>query len=334
MSTVETNEDAGARSIDALESPALIVGCGRSGTTWLQALVAQHSAVASSPETEVFAAYLSLLEKRWHRDAVRQLTHGVRIGLHQILSPDEFYQAMRPLAYAVLANVLRRKPGATVVLEKTPHNVLYVPLILKLFPKARFIHLIRDPRAVVASLRAAAAGWGSYWAESGALAGATRWRGHVSAGLAIPEATDNYFELRYEELQADGVHQLQRLFDWLKLEVDLDKCRQYIEASQIERLRDSTDTQSVSPTVKTEEFFRSGTSAGWHDELSRVDVAAIEYVAKDLMLKLGYEMASSTGWRNRLIAHPLASCLAGVRVSITTLNRGVSVASRWLAKRL
>lgn len=45
-----------------------------------------------------------------------------------------------------------RPPGAIKVLEKTPRNALNIPFLLKVFPKAKFIFLHREPRANVASL--------------------------------------------------------------------------------------------------------------------------------------------------------------------------------------
>ena len=66
----------------------LIVGCPRSGTSWLQLLLAQHRAIATTQETHLFNNYLSLLEQTWQRfPAV-----DPNIGMRRLLSDDEFYQ--------------------------------------------------------------------------------------------------------------------------------------------------------------------------------------------------------------------------------------------------
>ena len=54
----------------------------------------------------------------------------------------------------VFAKIAQSKPSATIVLEKTPNHVNCWREILDVWPQAHFIHIIRDPRSVVASLRA------------------------------------------------------------------------------------------------------------------------------------------------------------------------------------
>lgn len=44
-----------------------------------------------------------------------------------------------------------QESGASVLLEKTPANCLRLPFIREVFPEARYIHLVRDGRAVVRS---------------------------------------------------------------------------------------------------------------------------------------------------------------------------------------
>jgi hypothetical protein len=41
---------------------------------------------------------------------------------------------------------------SSVLLEKTPHNVLFFPQIKKVFPGAKIIHVVRDPRAIAESV--------------------------------------------------------------------------------------------------------------------------------------------------------------------------------------
>src|SRR5205823_957842 len=80
--------------------------------------------------------------------------------------------------------ILALKPRATVVLEKTPAHTLHVPLIRRVVPQARFIHVIRDPRTVVSSLLdAAGRSWGSNWAPRDPYGAALLWQQHVEAGL-------------------------------------------------------------------------------------------------------------------------------------------------------
>lgn len=301
---------------DQRSAPVFLVGAGRSGTTWLQMLLTQHPAVASAPETNLFAGYVSLMSHRWDMEAeFREATKG-RTGLHGLISRDEFLaSSARPLVDLVLGRILARKPGAAVVLEKTPDHVLNVPLILELLPNARFIHIIRDPRAVVASLRAAGKGWGKSWAPRGAAASAMRWKESVKAGLAISSFTPNYYELKYESLSTDTVSQLYRLFRWLDIESDTTSCQSYMEACRIDRLRSGhQEGGNLAPHCNTGEFFRKGASDAWQTELSRRDIAIAEKIAGDLMGDLGY--ATTVGGRAAV-------------AEITMLTRKAVAALRW-----
>ena len=100
----------------------------------------------------------------------------------------------------------RSLPQGTKVLpsfSKTPQHVRYAPLILKLIPGAYFIHIVRDPRSVVSSLRAAAQDWGRSWAFSGVRNNSELWHSEVSAGHQISELTPNFRELRFEDLKGE-----------------------------------------------------------------------------------------------------------------------------------
>jgi len=43
------------------------------------------------------------------------------------------------------------KHGRTVVLEKTPEHFWFIPVIKQVFPAARFLVIVRDKRACIAS---------------------------------------------------------------------------------------------------------------------------------------------------------------------------------------
>ncbi|MER3452770.1 MAG: hypothetical protein C4344_03630, partial [Acidimicrobiia bacterium] len=73
------------------------------------------------------------------------------------------------------ARVLALKPGASVVVEKCPEYHRVVDVIARYAPGARFVHLVRDGRDVVASLLAPSRGWGRRWAPDRLPEAATMW---------------------------------------------------------------------------------------------------------------------------------------------------------------
>ncbi len=44
------------------------------------------------------------------------------------------------------------RPNAICLVEKTPRNAINIPFLLKVFPRARFVYLMRDPRGNISSL--------------------------------------------------------------------------------------------------------------------------------------------------------------------------------------
>ena len=116
------------------ESPVIIIGAGRSGTNMIRDLLVQTPELVTWPCDEI--NYI------WR--------HGNR-GFET----DEFSRDMAtPKVKQFINQSFRRRekqhPGATVV-EKTCANSLRCGFVHEVFPKARFVHIIRDGRDVAAS---------------------------------------------------------------------------------------------------------------------------------------------------------------------------------------
>jgi hypothetical protein len=91
--------------------------------------------------------------------------------------------------------------------DKTPMYMQYLPLIDKLFPDARYVHIVRDGRDAALSFLAMPAGVVTEtWAHPRSIGGAAcQWRTEVLAAQALGRriGEDRYLELRYEHLVAD-----------------------------------------------------------------------------------------------------------------------------------
>src|SRR5262245_35206122 len=98
---------------------ALIVGVQRSGTTWLQQLLSAHPRIAVGYESDLFSKYLKdAWVIWWSEDTARKQTGGTR-GLAAYVTIDEWAALLASVARGVFSNVLRAKPGAEIVVEKT-----------------------------------------------------------------------------------------------------------------------------------------------------------------------------------------------------------------------
>lgn len=285
-------EILGDERVDLLAGKKLVflVGSGRSGTTWLELLLGRSTSVAHVFETHWFSRYMRSCFEAWQSD---RNTSSIA-GIHHILSDQEFYALVRQQFAIILARAAEKKPSATVLLEKSPAHALHWREILKAFPDAYFIHLIRDPRGVVASMLAASRGWGAQWAPRSIAGACEMWREHVESALEIPTATSRYFEVRYRELIECGPETLKRIFDWLNVEVDVEECRRFIDDCSLDHLKSGTDREEELLERLPTDFFREGRRHAWETELSRREIALVEKLTEPLMTRLGYSFNGSS----------------------------------------
>jgi len=107
------------------QTPLLIVGMPRSGTTLVEQIISSHPQVAAGGEL-VF----------WTK---RAASWGVSSATYLTA------ESARDLAREYLAMLHRIGPSASLVTDKVPFNLFHLGLIHLLLPKARIIHCRRHP---------------------------------------------------------------------------------------------------------------------------------------------------------------------------------------------
>ncbi|MGH7504653.1 MAG: sulfotransferase family protein [Longimicrobiales bacterium] len=159
-----------------IESPIIVLGVPRSGTTLVQRCLSLHPDLWSLPaeshrilEGPFHPARSGYESNRVTADALTEpLAAQLRarffssaINLNRVVrDPSPLSSAgsvtgralTRAAVLALGATSRLRKPGRIRFLEKTPKNVLRIPMLAALFPDARFLWLRRDPVANIASL--------------------------------------------------------------------------------------------------------------------------------------------------------------------------------------
>lgn len=148
-----------------------IVGNSRSGTTLLMRALEHH------PEIFVFNE-LHFFEQLWSpEDRGKLLTREEAITLnskllltqrigykthdqnyHQFdLESEQLIDALpvdKLLGETIFTDMLKRETALhqkNIICEKTPQNVFYLKEILEIYPNARVINMVRDPRAIILS---------------------------------------------------------------------------------------------------------------------------------------------------------------------------------------
>jgi hypothetical protein len=205
----------------AARPDVFIVGAPRSGTTWVQKLLASHPEVISPPELH-FYNYLWPAWNAWQRDIERlpDVGSGSRLlGWPAAISGAEFSRWLCATYHMVRSGVMA-EAESSVFVEKTPINVLALDLLEEVSPGHLILHVVRDPRDVVASvLSASSVPWGSVWAPNTVEGAATLYRERVTAARASAERLQHrYLEVRYEDLHQDSEFTFSRLLSWIGVE--------------------------------------------------------------------------------------------------------------------
>lgn len=263
-----------------------IVGMARSGTTWLAHLLGQHPAVTNLGETHLYNGYLGQVEKALQHYAGR---HGV--GIDVACTEEEFLGGVRDLSLRTLLSSAPVGHWPRVVVEKTPAHLFHVAFIHRLFPEAYFINVMRDPRSIVASWQAAGRGWGASWARRGTIQLALAWNHAVELGEGLRALTDRSRTVQYEALHARPIAELDDLLAWLGIAVAPGTSAGYVEACAIDKMRAGPPSKSIPGRQSAEgrrEFFRRGEAEGWRKDLSRGQIARVEFVTRRYMERFGY----------------------------------------------
>ena len=260
-----------------------LIGCPRSGTTWLQMILGSHPKIATRRETHLFDGYVTALYNVWQREASAPHKDGLRV----LLSQPEFDSAIASFCDIVFGKIAASKPAAEYLLEKTPGHLRHHHTIRELYPDARFLHLVRDPRAVVASLLAARKEpWGG-WAPADVFQAARLWRESVFiARNEIARYGEGYLEVRYEDLATGPDAVLARICEWLRLEPILYEADRF---SLPEIKKHLTEGDPSDPSWENRaNFFRHGAIDGWSTELTGPQIGVVEGICAGLLEQLGY----------------------------------------------
>ena len=270
-----------------------VVGAQRSGTTWLQRLLLEDPRCCGGQESHFFATFGRVLQDFDHKASLPR-PHG----LAGYRTRADMVAEIRDLWERTTGPLRERHPDAAWLVEKTPDHALWMDTIAEIIPDARFIHVVRDSRAVAASLlRASREPWGRGWAPGTAGAAADRWLAHVRAAETFGAAAgpDRFLRLRYEDLLAETPAELRRAFDFLDLEIDAARLAEFADRQRFDRQAgrggstfESTGALGPATPPEPDGFFGRGIADAWRGELSPLARWTLWRRTGELMRELGY----------------------------------------------
>ena len=251
----------------------VIVGAGRSGTTWLEGLLLAYDDFGglSGHETWLFHS----LRKLWSNQSGAE---GPGVGAW--VDRDTFVRALRTYCDGVFGAARERHaPQARFYVEKTPAHAERLPEIAAVYPDAWVVHLLRDGRDVARSMSQV-----PFFGVPALADAAGLWarvvRGVRRDALAVPR----FREVRYESLHAEPGAVLHGLREWMRA----------APARNPATLADAI-TRRVSAHAGTAQPVGPDS---WRSLPSR-DLAAIYAAAGDELVRTGYASRSQV-WRARL----------------------------------
>jgi hypothetical protein len=304
----------------------IVLGHVRSGTTMLRAMLDSHPQLAIPPESYFV---MDLLERPGPVDIDR---------LRDALAADRYFgdwqlpiEALDELrddprvrtaadAVAGLYALYARRAGKPRYGDKTPSHLRWVDVLATRFPNARFLHIVRDGRDVAASVVTMEFGH-TRFPEAARVWRRKVLKAHLAGMRLGPE---RYQEVRYEDLVADPVTELQRICTFLGLEYAESMLEYHVRADELlAGLRHTDHVQGIRrpPTVGVRD---------WHVDLSPHDIAVFDEVAGTALDALGYPRS---GLRRSLAARAEAATIEA-RITLRRTRKRYARRAERLVERL
>ena len=148
------------------DRPIFVVGCPRSGTTMLSLMIHAHPRLAMPPETRFLTRtwrkrydFGDLSTREQHEaladSCVQNGSKVAEMGLNQKAVREKILEGPPTLgsAFGIVFREFAELHGKARWGDKRPIYFQEVDVLMRLFPDAQIVHIVRDRRANVASLK-------------------------------------------------------------------------------------------------------------------------------------------------------------------------------------
>lgn len=340
---------AGEATARATGAPIFVVGPSRSGTTLVRGILNAHSDVSIAPETHYFDDLRARLGARARAPlspAEVELVERYFLALGDKVYGLEGDAARSTIDVDVLRGEARARGGTADAYfeafcrlrmgqlgksrwgEKTPRHVFRIDDMLRAWPDAQVLCLVRDPRAVVASYR----DWkrGKPASSEADRKRVTRSYNVVVNALLVKGAMEASQQalgrhgpqrvrlVPYEELVTEPEAAVRQMADWLGLAYEPSMLQVPVMRSSYD---DVVDGISRAPLER------------WRTKLSPTEIAVVQTCCRGPMGRLGYEREDVDAPRRELALTWASVPFAFARAALANRKR-LGNASQYLRKRL
>jgi len=284
-----------------MKAPVFIVGCPRSGTSYLYHLMLSAGGFAEfHTQMNVYDVlepiYGDLGQPQNKERMLQEWLQSKAFRVSGLEADDLAGKIRRDCRGAsdflrIVMEEVARKQGVERWIDSTPTNMPHVLRIQRDFPDARFVHIIRDARDVALSLDKR--GWSRplpWEKKNGLLAAGLYWEWIVrkgrSHGLLLGS---HYQEVRYEDLVLRPAEALAKLGAFLDCDLDY------------ERIQRTSIGSVKNPLTSFKEDLQQGTFSPvgrWKEKFLPHQLRQFEALVGDYLKELGYTLSTEAGVRN------------------------------------
>ena len=275
-------------------APLFITGTWRCGSTLISRMMNNHPDLDITYDTVHFMRFaynqydpiesvenvIKLVSDINERIAIR---YNLRFFENEVLDDLDGNYTYSTIYDAIMRNLLLKQSGKKIWGEKTNLAWGKIPHFLELFPKGRVIHLIRDPRAVLASWKRFTHAPGNDYLDS-----IINSYDSMKKALEYSQkySTQRHTFLTYEHLVSNPEQAMQELCEKIDIKYDM----QMLDDSKFE---DMLGNQWSNNTIYNEKL--NGISNAminrWRIALEDWEIVITELVIGNLLEKFGYEKA-------------------------------------------
>lgn len=291
-----------------------VVGCPRSGTTLLQRMLDAHPDMTIANDTH-FITRAAKHELRLSPtpaltpelvDQVISYRRFYRMGLpeeeaRKAAEDCESYSEFVSRLYDLRAKAQDKQLSG----EKTPDYCRKIPTLSRLFPQARFVHIVRDGRDTALSTLDWAnenkgPGKWDLWNTDPVATCALWWRWQTGTGCKDGSAAgEQYFQVRYEDLLDNVEGALERISSFLGVAYS-DRMSNFFQGKTRSTQGRSAKSAWIPPTKGLRD---------WKTQMKAEDIAVFQAIAGNWLTRTGYELldVQVTGAAQTRVEKALAS---------------------------
>ena len=276
-----------------------IVGAQKSGTTWLQKSLNSIDGIHCLGEGHFIDKLLMPMAQTRHEynqmmQVVQQRVYEGN-GFYGPVPDQDFFGLMQSWILNIMLSHARAPRDSILALgDKTPANSFHIPGLKQLFPRSRFIHILRDGRDVAVSAfrhrerlhKETSPGQDNLDIASEAPQLLARWAGATRAIRKANDAGIPIHTVRYEAMLSDGVASLRGCVDHLLPDNSIsdDQLQAAISTNSFQALSGGREPGVIDASSN----LRRGQAGGWRDELAAEVVERFAPDDRDLLEQLGY----------------------------------------------